>query len=280
MRNKENPLLISFSEYPEEERFNACIKALEEEYTLSFKDICKTLKCSRSWATKYLKPHLHYIFISNGAGRTANYVLLVNSKLNRTNTETTWYSKTEFECFIKNHITEITKQTEVIPIELLIKKNQIKEFQESFLSKERLRETIIRANSDKEIEQLLKKRNEIFKKYASPEGLKIWQDLPTQYKRTDTPSIKCSLKEINIYNLQAVHDLKEYGDTDESVYRNIFISGMYKIIVEIPDEKGNISKKIFYLPDEKNNQNLIHSIEPIFIKYKYVIEYPNIYNID
>ena len=92
-----NPMLKDFKEDEKENKWGECIKALDKEYTLTLKDMCKILKCSRSWATKYLKPHLHYIYIGNGAGKGANYLYMAKMALGRENmNETTWYSKCEF----------------------------------------------------------------------------------------------------------------------------------------------------------------------------------------
>ena len=43
------------------EHFSDLANATANQYTLSFKDACKALKCSRSWAQKYIRPH-KYIF--------------------------------------------------------------------------------------------------------------------------------------------------------------------------------------------------------------------------
>ncbi len=64
----------------------------------------------------------------------------------------------------------------------------------------------------------------------------------------------------------SVHDLKGYGDSDEEIYRDIFIHGYYRVVLEIPDAYGVISKKVYYLPsndifDEEN------TLEMVLVKY-------------
>lgn len=46
---------------PQQQKFNDfsdLIDAAATQYTLSFKDACKALKCSRSWAQKYIRPNV------------------------------------------------------------------------------------------------------------------------------------------------------------------------------------------------------------------------------
>ena len=56
---------------PQQEKFyhfSELINAAKYQYTLSFKDACKALKCSRSWAQKYIRPHVPTIYLTNGKG--------------------------------------------------------------------------------------------------------------------------------------------------------------------------------------------------------------------
>ena len=42
------------------------ILALETDYTVSFKQVCRILKTSRSWVTKYIRPFVRTAYISSG----------------------------------------------------------------------------------------------------------------------------------------------------------------------------------------------------------------------
>lgn len=42
------------------------LEALKTTYTLSFRDICKIFKCERPWVNSYIKPRIHYVYLSNG----------------------------------------------------------------------------------------------------------------------------------------------------------------------------------------------------------------------
>lgn len=266
MRSRKNPMLVSFEELPKSERWNACIKALQTEYTLTLKDMCKILKCSRSWAVKYLKPHLHYIYLSNGAGQSANYLRAANMVLDRSMSESTWYSQNEFLFFVKEHISDIKRQTINIPIEILIEKTKMKKFKRNFIPYKEVVQRFRENGNIDEYKELLEKRDSIVEECATKKGLQLWNDMPSKYKRTDTPAIPCTLENIDITKLLSVHDLKDYGDSDEEIYRDIFIHGYYKVILEIPDVDGVASKKVYYLPsndifDEEN------TLEMVLVKY-------------
>lgn len=50
----------------------------------------------------------------------------------------------------------------------------------------------------------------------------------------------------------APHDVKDYGDTDESVYRDFFKKGYVRIELAVPDMKtGEHGKKVFYAPNPR-----------------------------
>ena len=272
MRTINNPMLVSFDELPVEKRWAACLDALENKYTLTFKDMCRILKCNRSWASKYLKPHIHYIYVSNGAGKRANYLRAANIILDRKMTETTWYSKTEFVDFIRQHLTDVTRQTINIPIEELIREDKINEFKDKFITYQEMVKMFEKNFDEKEYLKVLEERNKIIRECATERGLKMWLDAPTPYKRTESCAVQCSLDDIDIYQLMAVHDLKDYGDSDEEIYRDLFRRGCYRLVLKIPDENGVISEKIYYLEDNHISEQK-KSMEMVLVKYyNYVSE--------
>ena len=276
MRNKENPMLISFSDLPEEKRWEACLSELRYEYTLSFKKMCRILKCSRNWAVRYLKPHLHYIYLANGSGRNTNYLRIANIILGRNMTESTWYSKNEFEKFILNHIKSIRRQTINIPIELLIKEDKLEYFKENFIPFKKIKENLESTNAIDLFEKRVKEREQLIKECLSQRGNILWKNVPSKYKRTDSPSVECKLDVIDIYEFMAVHDLKNYGDTEEEIYRDLFSKGCYRLVLKIPDIHGHISEKIYYLQPQ-NEFSEMKSAEMILVNYAdYVRLYHNI----
>lgn len=69
----------------------------------------------------------------------------------------------------------------------------------------------------------------------------------------------------------AVHDRKNYGDTDESVYRMIFSGSYIRIELVFPAESGEMEKKIYYLPDPIKEHKITKDVilsEKEWIKYK------------
>ena len=91
-----NRMLVTFDEY--EDKWQACLNALESDYTLSFRSACKILKCDRSWVQKYIRPHVHYIYLSTGAGRkTTSYTKLASKAINKELTESIWFNECSHE---------------------------------------------------------------------------------------------------------------------------------------------------------------------------------------
>ena len=75
-----------------------------------------------------------------------------------------------------------------------------------------------------------------------------------------------NIKIQDIYDIWvAPHELKDYGDSDELIYRKFFREGYIRIELHIPDVNGCVGKKIFYIPDieclpsEKNESSILVS---------------------
>lgn len=277
MRTKENQMLIDQS-------WESCLSSLVTEYTLSIKDICKALKCSRSWANRYIKPHLHYIYISNGYGKTKNYLKEANYQLSKDMTATTWYSKKEFEQLIKQSINSVTRQTINIPLKDIIRPDEFNKFYSIYVSLSEALDETTDYFKKKELAEALRR---LKLKYATEKGYEMLMDAPSQFKRTNTPPIQIDINDFDfdVYNLMAVHDKKDYGDTDEEVYREFFETGCYRLELVIPDADGVLSEKIFYyLPNIADDvatgdleskhtekyKSVIKNYE--LVKYKYVIQ--------
>ena len=101
-------------------------------------------------------------------------------------------------------------------------------------------------------------------------GKEIYSNLPSCYKRGACPVVKCNLPEFQLADMISVHDLKDYGDCDEEIYRQLFLDGCYRLEINIPGENGILSKKIYYLKPEppKNSIELIPISYQDFLKWK------------
>lgn len=264
---KNEKMLVSFKQIPEEQRWNACICALAHEYTITIRDICQKLKCSRSWAARYLKPYLHYIYVSNGAGRKVNFLRVASITLNKVMTETTWYSEREFNNLVMSHITSVTRRTIRIPIELLISKNKMQYFLQNYKTNSE-----IYSEADKEqekykyVERELDKRETLIIKCLSKKGRIIFNNLPSKYKRTNSPEVDYEFDVLDIDEFVSVHDIKTYGDTDEDIYRNLFEVGYCKVVLRIADENGNYSEKKYYIKPQ-DTFDIKNSVDSILINY-------------
>lgn len=268
MRSINNKMLVSFQHLPKEERWQACLDALQRDYTLSFKAMCRVLKCSREWARRYLKPHLHYIYLSNGAGQKANFIKAANMFLNEHKTESTWFSKLEFEELIKSHIVEVTRQTIRIPLELIIREDMLEHFSSEFIPSADIVKKMLEGAPASEIEKMVAKREAVINECATQKGLYLYNNQANMYKRTSSKAVKCSLEDFrfSISELEAVHDLKQYGDSDEEIYRRLFNQGVYKLVLRIPDENNICSDRVYYY-EADDGLNLRDSIETILVNY-------------
>ncbi len=303
MRSIENPMLINFESTDPDFRWQECLTLIEEEYNYSIKDMCKDLKCSRTWFNTYVKPYLHYIYLSNGKAsfrkddtplrpnfvKMANYELAQRGNINISISSSNLYSKEEFNKLIIEHIKDTTRQTIKVPIELLIKQDKLDEFSNKFENytwktrEKKIEELINNRSKDSEITKYKKewiiKRDELLNKYLSEKGLAIMLNHPSEFERGKTKAYKVKLKkkDLIIDKFMAIHDLKDYGDTDEEIYRDLFKKGCVRLVVELPDQNGKVSEKVYYIDVDEDIKEVKSSLELELIEYKWFRKFPELF---
>lgn len=238
------PKLRTFEEVPEGElRWDACIEALQDDYTLSFRDVCRILKSDRTWVSRYIRPNCQHIYLSPGVG-TANYIQLAANRLDKEIKESIWFNTSDFENLIKSSIISCSRQVINIPIEWLIKDDLIYEFRRDYGE---ILSELHTTCSLGEYRKLIKKKKDLIDDSLNKNGKIVYENLPSKYKRSNTPTIPIDVPKFDMEELVAVHDLKDYGDSEEDIYRNLFTAGACRMEIQISDQKGNKSKKIYYL---------------------------------
>lgn len=278
---RNNPMLVK---YTGSGHWRNCLDDLKYTYTLTLKDMCKILKCSRSWATRYLKPHLHYIYVGNGYRkapiRGVNYIAKAREELERPNmTETTWYSETEFYDLIRSHLEQCTRQTIIVPIERLIDPFALDIFKKKY---KELNQIISEYNeckysksySDENMDlylQALEDRDRLIASSLKSKYKAAYYDVPIYSKRSESPAVPFPMdfSDFDLNNLLAVHDIKDYGDVDESIYRRLFLDGCIRTVLRLPDKYGEISEKIYYIQPEPEDEfpDFPNSLRNLLVKY-------------
>lgn len=254
------PTLVTFDEVPKELRWDACLEALKFEYTLPFRRACRILMCSRDWVSKYIKPNCHYIYLKSRFGGGVDYYGIAQKKLDLEEKDSVWFNEDEFRNLIVSSITSCTRQAITIPIEFLIKPDHVEWFRNEYAE----------AQSSKEFK--LDKMEEAIERHASAVGLKIWGNVASPHERGKSPAVPVPMPAFGLEHMMAVHDLKDYGDTDEMIYRDLFRRGAIRLEISVPDKDGCISKKIYYLNPE-DGIKLDNTMEAVLIKYADYITY-------
>lgn len=259
-----NPTVVGFEELPKEKRWAACLHALDTDYTLPFRKACKILKCSRDWVSSYIKPNCHYIYLSRIG---INYHSYAQEILGFEEMDSVWFNEKEFVKLIKSNIKSCTRQTILVPVEALINPDQMERF--------RIEYQAVCALMDRFIS---KEKREVVKRYATAEGLALWDMQASPYKRSNAKAVQVPLPSFDLKDMMAVHDLKDYGETDEMIYRGLFRKGSIKLEVAIPDKNGCVSKKIYYLfPNDDINLN--NTVQAVLMKYSDYLLYKDRMNL-
>lgn len=247
--------MVTFEELPKEQRWSACIDSLQGDFTLTLRQMCQFLKVDRSWLNRYVKPHLRYIYLSNGVGKSANYLEAYNlvRYMNDQNlvTDTTWYSLSDFESLLNQCFVDITRQTIAVSIDRLILPEKLRYFNQNYRNPHDIWLSMFDNGHD--YKQEMREHENLIRECASEEGWKMYKNRPLKYKRTLCQAVPYQLdKSVMELELKSAHDMKDYGDTDEEVYRKIFQEGYCRAVLRIPDRNNVFSEKVYYfLPEAK-----------------------------
>lgn len=230
------------------------LQLLETTHTTSIKRGCKALKCSRSWFTKYILPWLEEdaVYLAGRGGSGANWVTGAALQLGRVGelTESIWLNTAAFDHLVRSSVTSATQQTKLIPLINFVPESQIKEFEAMHDAIEEARKNSV---LDGEKPLYVKMLEELKERYLPPEVSEFLEEnevSPTARGQVPRVEVKIPLPRVPIEEWMAVHDLKDYGDTDEVIYRRLFSAATVRLRLEIPlkgtEEK---SEKIFYVED-------------------------------
>lgn len=246
---------------PQTQYFNdflELLNAAETKYTLSLKDACKALKCSRSYAQKYIRPNVPSIYLSNGKGTgKVNYAKLVSSIINKRknnidnnnySNESIYLDEKAFNSFILSCITSCKKRSKKAYKTFFIKTDCLEVYY-----KELLNLYLSLTKNIKTDKNILNEIDILYLKYAKNNYVKniIHPAIVQKDKRTTAEFINVAVPNIPIREWQAVHDLMDYGDIEETIYRQLFKEGCIRLEIKLPDKNGEIKDKgkIYYIPD-------------------------------
>lgn len=241
------------------ETFEKLIEAATNTYTLSFKGACKALKCSRSWAQTYIRPHVPHIYLSNGKGTNKpNYAKIVSQAVNKKkgkedapySYESIYLHEEEFNKFIISSIVTCQKRSKRIYKSYFISEEDRILYYKTLLSFHmEYDETKYRIEKEK----LMYKIETLYLNYNNDPLIKniIHPAIVKQNKRTEAEFVDVPVPETPIQEWKAVHDLMDYGDIEETIYRKLFSEGCIRVEIKLPDKDGVVKNagKVYYISD-------------------------------
>lgn len=275
-RNKYG-MLVDFQDVDKETRWLRCIDALRTDYTLTIREICETLHCTRPWVEQFIRPHVHYIYIS------PKILDIAGIFLEKSLVDSIWLNRQEFEELVRNNIAFCSRQTIRVPVEYFIDPILLNGFRKWYQSIQNelaaCREEMQSLRNFGIITEKLRTYNSLKKSvdkeiayYALPKWRDLIENRPNRYKRTKTAEYASTIPAFELSDLVSVYDIMEYGDSSEMIYRQIFDLGYYKLILKIPDPYGVLSEKTYYLDPQKLDSQLYgfqlkHSLKVLTVSY-------------
>lgn len=249
------------------------VKLLGTTHTLSVQDICQILHAPRSWVNRYILPHVDKIYLPDGrrAGKevNTNWKEVAALQLGKDLQDSTWCNKDDFNNLIMGSIQSVTKQTKLIPAELLVadKKAYAEEYEAYSAKIAALAEEL---NADEmapmekyvELAELKKQQSVCYRRQLSNEGRQILKNNLVSAANPDaTKSIPVRLPSVPVEKWIFPDELKDYGEIEETGHKYFFRNGYIKITLSFIDTNGSAVRKCFYVADAET------------LYHKYVEEY-------
>lgn len=249
------------------------VKLLGSKYTLSVQDICQILHAPRSWVNRYILPHVDKIYLPDGrrAGKevNTNWREVASLQLGKDIQDSTWCNKDDFDNLIMGSIQSVTKQTKLIPAELLVadKKAYAEEYNAYSEKIAALAESL---NADEcaplekyvELAELKKQQSVCHRRQLSNEGRQILKNQVISLSNPDlTKSIPVRLPSVPIEKWIFPEEIKDYGEIEESGHKYFYRNGYVQITLSFIDANGSSVRKCFYVADAET------------LYHKYVEEY-------
>ena len=173
--------------------------------------------------------------------------------------ESIYLDKEAFNNFIRESITSCKKRSKKVYKTYFIKPTEIKAYYQEQLE---LYIKIMSKSLDKgEKETLIEQIESLYLKYAKNKLVKeiIHPAIAYQTKRSDAEFIDVPVPDAPIENWMAVHDLMDYGDIEETIYRNLFKEGCIRIEIKMPNKSGIIrdTGKAYYVEDPEPIKEIV-----------------------
>ena len=235
------------------------LNALQTTHTLTIRKICQCLKVNRWWVSKYICPFLeeNKIYLPNGIAnkQLANWVEKAAIALNKKDlTESCWFKNEDFINLLRASVVGVTRQTIQIPAELFVEdSSEFKRQYDDFTNQIAGISQFDRYDENRvnELNKLTNKRKALWQTLMSEEKKLIYNEGISIYtKRTaaERVSVKPDFDVVDKLNKWvSPQDIKEYGDSDEQIYRTFFNEGYYRIDLQIKDSEDG--KRVYYLED-------------------------------
>lgn len=249
------------------------VKLLGTTHTLSVQDICQILHAPRSWVGRFILPHVDKIYLPDGkrAGKEVdtNWKEVAAIQLGKDIQDSTWCSKEDFDNLIMGSIQSVTKQTKLIPAELLVadKKAYAEEYNAysdkiAALAEEINADEHTRMEKYTELAELKKQQRVCHRRQLSNEGRQILKTNIVSVNHPDaTKSIPVRLPSVPIEKWIFPDEIHEFGEAEESGHKYFFRNGYIRITLAFIDINGTFARKTFYVADAET------------LYHKYVEEY-------
>lgn len=229
--------------------------AMQTEYTISFWDVCELLKCSRPYVTTYISPHIPYIKIStgviDGSYETPPWLYIMELQLKKSLNSSVWFHKEALVTYLTDNMT-LERRTRVVTLRQLMSDREWQLYQQEQTGLKANIQAAIDQNQFKKIGALRHELQTCWKQHIPKDTFSIIQE-PSITKRATLPWSPATVPDLQtfLYQMQPISELRSYGQSNESLYRELLRRGAIRATLMLQDEAGTIGKRVYYGYDKE-----------------------------
>lgn len=277
--------------YEKNLEWGSILLALQTTHDLTIRGMCRLLKTGRTWIKRHVIPQIseNMIYLSSHKGdgdKRVNWAKVAARQLGRSDiVEAKWFCRQDFYDLISRSVTSVTRQTIRLPVEMFVSDKEAYKTKYFWYS-----DKIVEVNRDNNLSDIKKvsQMNNLYQEQANlwlsfiSEEMKaiVQEGICSVTARSKVEPTHCDFNVVgSMEKWVAPHDVLEYGDCDEVVYRKFFANGYLRIKIEIKGEGGKVGEKVFYLCDQNPyrhqyvNEYLIFNYA-VWLKYRnHILEF-------
>ena len=202
----------------------------ENVYNMTILELCQMVRCERNWTEEFVRPYIHYIFMSEYYLRLlprhlfAQFAQPSGVGLNRE----------EVEALVKENLV-VTRKSISVPLDIFLSNKGISAVKNGDYEEYTIQKFFSEFINGHKYSDFQNENFRLLKRNYIPPS-----------KRAKVKAIPWN-SPIDLYNMRRLSDMMDYGDIRETKYRELYEKGMIEADLQLQSVDGKISRVHYFI---------------------------------